>query len=111
MSAKLKVDQLRMRYGSVEALKGVSFRVEAGEILGLLGPNGAGKTTAIESIAGLRHPESGSIEISGIDARRHPKEAKRRIELALSSTALQKITPREAINSFGATQIARPART
>jgi ABC-2 type transport system ATP-binding protein len=102
LSAKLKVDQLRKRYGSVEALKGVSFRVEAGEILGLLGPNGAGKTTAIESIAGLRHPDSGGIEICGIDARRHPKEAKRRVGLALSSTALQdKITPREAIDSFG----------
>jgi ABC-2 type transport system ATP-binding protein len=103
LSAKLKVDQLRKRYGSVEALKGVSFRVEAGEILGLLGPNGAGKTTAIESIAGLRHPDSGGIEICGIDARRHPNEAKRHVGLALSSTALQdKITPREAIESFGA---------
>jgi ABC-2 type transport system ATP-binding protein len=103
LSAKLKVDQLRKRYGSVEALKGVSFQVIEGEILGLLGPNGAGKTTAVESIAGLREPDSGSIEICGIDARRRPNEARRHIGMALAATALQdKITPREAIDAFGA---------
>jgi ABC-2 type transport system ATP-binding protein len=103
LPAGLKVDQLRKRYGPVEALKGVSFQVGAGEILGLLGPNGAGKTTAVESIAGLREPDSGSIEISGIDARRRPHEARRHIGMALAATALQdKITPREAIESFGA---------
>jgi ABC-2 type transport system ATP-binding protein len=103
MSPKLKVDQLYKRYGTVQALNGVSFHVDGGQILGLLGPNGAGKTTAVESIAGLRHPDSGSIEICGIDARRHPYEAKARVGLALSATALQdKITPREALDSFGA---------
>ncbi len=103
MSVKLKVDNLHKRYGKVQALNGVSFHVEAGEILGLLGPNGAGKTTAVESIAGLCEPDSGGIEICGVDARRNPHEAKRRVGLALSATALQdKMTPREAIESFGA---------
>jgi len=102
MPAKLKVENLCKRYGAVQALNGVSFRIEAGEILGLLGPNGAGKTTAVESIAGLCEPDSGGIEVCGVDARRHPNDAKRRMGLALSATALQdKITPREAIESYG----------
>jgi ABC-2 type transport system ATP-binding protein len=103
MSAKLKVENLCKRYGAVQALNGVSFRIDGGEILGLLGPNGAGKTTAVESIAGLCQPDSGGIEVCGVDARRQPAEAKQRMGLALAATALQdKITPREAIESFGA---------
>jgi ABC-2 type transport system ATP-binding protein len=103
MSAKLNVHDLRKRYGTVRALDGISFCVNGGEILGLLGPNGAGKTTTVESIAGLTEPDSGSVEVCGIDARRKPREAKRRMGLALAVTALQdKITPREALESFGA---------
>ena len=103
MPAKLKVENLRKRYGAVQALSGVSFHVDAGEILGLLGPNGAGKTTAVESIAGLCEPDSGGIEVCGVDAQRNPNDAKRRMGLALSATALQdKITPREAVESYGA---------
>ncbi len=103
MPAKLSVRNLRKHYGAVRALDGVSFHVDGGEILGLLGPNGAGKTTAVESIAGLCEPDAGGIEVCGVDARRHPREAKRRMGLALSATALQdKITPREALESFGA---------
>jgi ABC-2 type transport system ATP-binding protein len=102
MSARLTVQNLCKRYGAVQALDGVSFRIETGEIVGLLGPNGAGKTTAVESIAGLCEPDSGTIEVGSVDARRNPNGAKRRMGLALSATALQdKITPREAIESFG----------
>jgi ABC-2 type transport system ATP-binding protein len=102
MPAKLTVRNLCKRYGTLQALSNVSFQVEAGEILGLLGPNGAGKTTAVESIAGLCEPDSGAIEVCGIDAGRNPSDAKQRMGLALAATALQdKITPREAIESFG----------
>ncbi len=102
MSAKLNVRNIRKRYGAVQALNGVSFHIDAGEILGLLGANGAGKTTAVESIAGLCEPDSGTVEVCGIDACRHPNEAKQRMGLALSATSLQdKITPREAIENFG----------
>ena len=52
------------------AVDGVSFTVEEGEIFGILGPNGAGKTTTVESIAGLRAPDSGTIRVLGLDPRR-----------------------------------------
>ena len=103
MPAELEVRNLSKRYGTVQALDGVSFEIASGEVFGLLGPNGAGKTTAVESIAGLCEPDSGEIRIGGVDARRHPNDAKQRMGIALSASALQdKITPREAIEGFGA---------
>ena len=85
------------------AVERVSFEVDAGEIVGLLGPNGAGKTTTIECVIGLREADAGSISVCGIDARRHPRQVKRRIGAALQTTALQeRITPREAIALFAA---------
>lgn len=103
MSAKLKVCDLRKSYGTVRAVDGISFSVQAGEILGLLGPNGAGKTTTVESIAGLCVPDSGTIEVCGLNSRQRSREAKMNIGVALASTALHdKITPREALSSFGA---------
>ena len=102
MPAKVIVDELRKRYGTIEAARGVSFQVQDGEIFGLLGPNGAGKTTTLECMIGLREPDTGRIEICGIDARQQPREVKQRIGAALQTTALQdKITPREALALFG----------
>ena len=102
MSAKVIVRDLRKRYDGVEAVRGVSFTIGAGEIFGLLGPNGAGKTTTVECLIGLREPDSGELEVCGLDARRQPREVKERIGVALQSTSLQdKITPREALRLFG----------
>jgi ABC-2 type transport system ATP-binding protein len=102
MPVKVSVRDLRKRYGAVEAARGVSFEVGDGEIFGLIGPNGAGKTTTVECVIGLREPDSGSIEVCGIDARQHPRQVKQRIGAALQSTALQDtITPREALTLFG----------
>ena len=102
MAAKLVVEDLRKRYGAVEAARGVSFEVADGEIFGLIGPNGAGKTTTVECVLGLREPDAGRIEVCGLDARRHPRDAKERMGAALQTTALQdKITPREALHLFG----------
>ena len=99
---RVAVQDLRKRYGAVEAVSGVSFNVTEGEILGLLGPNGAGKTTTVECVIGLREPDAGSIEISGVDARRRPRHVKQKIGAALQTTSLQdKITPREALELFG----------
>ena len=103
MPAKVIVRDLRKHYDGVEAVRGVSFAIESGEIFGLLGPNGAGKTTTVECLIGLREPDSGELEVCGLDARRHPREVKQKIGVALQSTSLQdKITPREALRLFGA---------
>ena len=102
MSAHVVVRDLRKSYAGVEAVRGVSFSIEAGEIFGLLGPNGAGKTTTVECLIGLREPDAGELEVCGFDARRHPREVKQMIGVALQSTSLQdKITPREALRLFG----------
>ena len=100
--AKVIVRDLKKRYDGVEAARGVSFEIQDGEIFGLIGPNGAGKTTTLECVIGLREPDAGSIEVCGIDARRHPREVKQKIGAALQTTSLQdKITPREALTLFG----------
>jgi ABC-2 type transport system ATP-binding protein len=101
VSNKVVVQDLRKRYDGVEAARGVSFDIEDGEIFGLIGPNGAGKTTTVECVIGLREPDSGTIQVCGIDARRHPREVKQKIGAALQTTALQdRITPREALALF-----------
>jgi ABC-2 type transport system ATP-binding protein len=93
---------LKKRYDGVEAARGVSFDIGDGEIFGLIGPNGAGKTTTVECVIGLREPDSGTIEVCGIDARQQPRHVKQKIGAALQTTALQdKITPREALVLFG----------
>ncbi|GAB3516681.1 ABC transporter ATP-binding protein [Phytohabitans suffuscus] len=63
----ITVKDLRKRYGGQVAVDGVSFTVEEGEIFGILGPNGAGKTTTVECVAGLRTPDSGSVDVLGLD--------------------------------------------
>jgi ABC-2 type transport system ATP-binding protein len=103
MPPSVVVRDLLKRYGPIEAVAGASFEVEAGEIFGLIGPNGAGKTTTVECLIGLREPDSGEIEIRGLDARRRRREVKQRIGAALQTTALQDtITPREAVRLFAA---------
>jgi ABC-2 type transport system ATP-binding protein len=101
MPDNVVVRDLCKRYGGTEAVRGVSFAVQAGEIFGLLGPNGAGKTTTLECLLGLREPDSGHLEVCGVDARRDPRTAKRKLGVALQSTALpDKISPREALRLF-----------
>jgi ABC-2 type transport system ATP-binding protein len=102
MAAKVIVKDLIKRYGSFEAVRGVTFEVGDGEIFGLLGPNGAGKTSTVECVIGLRDPDSGSITVCGADALTQPAFVKQRTGAQLQSTALQdKITPREALKLFG----------
>ena len=61
----LKVDELRVSYGHIEVLKGISFSVEMGEIVALIGSNGAGKTTTLSTISGLVRPTAGTISWKG----------------------------------------------
>jgi len=101
--AGIRVRALSKRYGTIAAAQEVSFEVAPGEIFGLLGLNGAGKTTVIECLLGLREPDAGAVEIEGIDARKNPAEARRRVGAQLQFAALQdKITPREALGLFAA---------
>ncbi len=74
----IEVTNLVKTYGSHTAVDGVSFTVEEGEILAILGPNGAGKTTTVESISGLRTPDSGSIRVLGLDPQ-HDRDALRSV--------------------------------
>lgn len=73
------VENLVKNYGSKEILRGISFNVEKGGIVGLLGPNGAGKTTTLRILAGYLYPTSGRVEICGIDIQKFPTKAKERI--------------------------------
>ncbi len=103
MPPKVRVSNLRKRYGALEAVAGVSFEIDDGEIFGLLGPNGAGKTTTIECVLGLNTPDAGDIDICGIDARKHPVAVREKVGAALQTTALpDRVTPREALQVFGA---------
>jgi ABC-2 type transport system ATP-binding protein len=63
--AALEVVELHKRYGSVQALRGVSFSVRPGEVFGYLGPNGAGKTTTLRIVTGLVHADSGAVRLLG----------------------------------------------
>ena len=95
------VRDLTKQYGNVVAADHVSFEIDRGEVFGLLGPNGSGKTTTLECIIGLREPDSGEIQIAGIDARRRPRAVKDRVGAVLQTSSLQdKITPREALALF-----------
>jgi ABC-2 type transport system ATP-binding protein len=91
------------------AVDGVSFSVEEGEIFGILGPNGAGKTTTVESIAGLRRPDSGSIRVLGLDPVRDRARLRTLVGVQLQESELpDRITVREALDLF-ASFYAEPA--
>jgi len=70
---------LAKSFGSTAAVGGIDLTVPAGAFYGILGPNGAGKTTTLSMISGLLRPDQGSIEIGGVDLRRHPREISRMI--------------------------------
>jgi ABC-2 type transport system ATP-binding protein len=97
----LQVENLVKRYGDLEAVRGVSFSVEEGEVFGLLGPNGAGKTSTIEVLEGLRVADGGRVSVCGFDPVRNPTELKREIGAALQSTSLpDKLKVTEALRLF-----------
>ncbi|MFB7027359.1 ABC transporter ATP-binding protein [Streptomyces sp. NPDC056488] len=65
MTALLEVEDLRVAYGKIEAVKGISFSVEAGQVVALIGTNGAGKTTTLRTLSGLIKPTAGRISFDG----------------------------------------------
>jgi len=97
----LQVENLVKRYGDVEAVRGVSFNVEEGEVFGLLGPNGAGKTSTVEIMEGLRTLDSGRVSVCGLDPQKNGQELKHQIGAALQSTSLpDKLRVIEALRLF-----------
>ena len=82
------VDGLRKSYGPVEAVRGVSFTVEEGEVFGLLGPNGAGKTTTIEILEGYRKRDAGNVTVLGIDPHQGGRRLRERVGLVLQEAAV-----------------------
>lgn len=84
----IEVSHLYKRFGENEALKGISFQVQAGEIYGLLGPNGAGKSTTIGILCGLVSPDAGQAHLNGIDISRHPVDARRALGVVPQEVAL-----------------------
>ncbi len=97
----IQVEDLRKKYGSVEALRGVSFQVNPGEVFGLLGPNGAGKTTTVEILEGLRTADSGMARVAGLDPLKDRDSFKQQVGAALQSTALpDKLRVFEALTLF-----------
>ncbi|GAA3335023.1 ABC transporter ATP-binding protein [Amorphoplanes nipponensis] len=97
----ITVDHLQKRYGDTVAVRDVSFTVERGEIFGVLGPNGAGKTTTVESIAGLRTPDGGTISVLDRDPR--DPQLRRLVGVQLQESRLaEKMTAGEALALYSA---------
>ncbi len=97
----IRAVEVHKTYGAVHAVDGVSFHVARGEIFGLLGPNGAGKTTTVEMLEGLRRPDSGGLEVLGIDVARQPDALKQRIGVTLQTAELYpKLTVVEVLDLF-----------
>jgi ABC-2 type transport system ATP-binding protein len=101
MSAAVEVSGLRVVYGDVAAVDGVSFTVPEGAVFGLVGPNGAGKTTTVECIEGLRRPQEGTVAILGMNPRRERGRVFQRVGVLLQGDAMHsRIRPPEALRLF-----------
>jgi ABC-2 type transport system ATP-binding protein len=93
----ISVQGLRKSYGDLEAVRGVDFEIEEGEVFGLLGPNGAGKTTTVEILEGYRTRDAGEVRVLGHDPQRPGREFRERIGVVLQQSQLwQGLTVREA---------------
>lgn len=100
--AILNVSGLKKSYGDFQAVKGVDFNVQPGEIYGLLGPNGAGKTTTISMLCGLLKPDEGSITVLGEDFWSNPRKAQQNIGVVPQELALyQELTAEENLIFWG----------
>jgi ABC-2 type transport system ATP-binding protein len=99
------VDDLRKSFGTVVALRGISFEVGRGEVLGLLGPNGAGKTTTVDILSTLATPDSGTAVVAGHNVRSDPGGVRRSIMLTGQQVALDDmLTGRQNLVMFGRLQ-------
>jgi len=97
----IAVRDLRKSYRSLEAVRGIDFHVERGEVFGLLGPNGAGKTTTVEILEGYRKRDGGEVEVLGSDPAGAGGDWRERIGIVLQSSAMyQTLTVDEMLRLF-----------
>jgi ABC-2 type transport system ATP-binding protein len=101
MTVAIRVRDLRKSYDGVEAVRGISFDVAAGEVFGLLGPNGAGKTTTVEILEGYRPRDGGTVEVLGFDPEHASRSFRERIGVVLQQSELwPNLTVREVHLAF-----------
>jgi len=101
-SVVVRVQDLRKRYGAIEAVKGLSFEIHAGEVFGLLGPNGAGKTTTISVLATQLRPSGGDATILGCSVRANVAQVRRAIGVVPQDIAVYPmLTAAENVRFFG----------
>ena len=98
----ISVRDLRKSYGALEAVRGIAFDVQRGEVFGLLGPNGAGKTTTVEILEGYRRRDGGQVEVLGTDPAHAGGDWRERIGVVLQSSAMyETLTVAESLRLFG----------
>jgi ABC-2 type transport system ATP-binding protein len=98
----IEVSELRKTYGEVEAVRGVSFEVQRGEVFCLLGPNGAGKTTTVEILEGYRTRTAGEARVLGFDPADGLREMRERVGIVLQQCGVQKeLTVAELVEMYG----------
>lgn len=98
----IEVVNLQKSYQKTQAVRGISFRVQPGEVYGLLGPNGAGKTTTLRMLATLLKPTGGSAKVAGFDVLRQPLEVRRNLGIVNGGMKVyDKLTGYEVLDFFG----------